>query len=270
MRFQLFFFIIFFSTISLSDVRRNADLIFIEGEIHSGDSETFRSLVQKAHLDGEKRIIVHLNSPGGSFLDALEIGKFVRNNYLPTFVNNPFIEDEAICASSCFFILSAGVKRLPLDKKHKATGEYYPSIYLHRPFYRPDVYSSMAIDDAMSKFSDLQNMATVFLNSMGVPHGLIEKLLNTSSDEAYPLSSEDFNSVIGRHPPFIEEMLLAQCGKMPHHELSDLLKSYRESANLSEGYIEYLRKKDSKITKCEHDYFDRIQFEALKKTFDKR
>lgn len=77
------------------------DSILIQGEI---DRETFTKFTEALRQAPRARIV--LDSPGGSVLPALEIGRIIRDRRLAT-----FIPDRALCASACGLIWLAGAPR---------------------------------------------------------------------------------------------------------------------------------------------------------------
>jgi hypothetical protein len=74
------------------------DLITITGEIQSGDELKFKQLSLAYN-----KAVVALDSPGGSLIPALEIGKVIKINEHPTVV-----VDGSICTSACALIWVAG------------------------------------------------------------------------------------------------------------------------------------------------------------------
>ena len=76
-------------------------LIFIVGEITKLDGEKFENIaIRTAHGGGV------LNSPGGSVLAGINIGKVIQLRGYDTAV-----PEGATCASACGFIWLAGTKR---------------------------------------------------------------------------------------------------------------------------------------------------------------
>lgn len=81
----------------------SGDFVFItlEGEIFAGDEKKFT----QAALQNDMAIVV-LNSPGGSTLAGVEIGKAIRLKGYFTYV-----PADALCASACGYVWLAGVQR---------------------------------------------------------------------------------------------------------------------------------------------------------------
>ena len=90
-----------------AEVRVNPDpsgdfvFIAVEGEIFAGDEKKFT----QAALQNDMAIVV-LNSPGGSTLAGVEIGKAIRLKGYFTYV-----PADALCASACGYVWLAGVQR---------------------------------------------------------------------------------------------------------------------------------------------------------------
>ena len=81
----------------------NVTVVKIEGRIIPGDSSEFARIA--GSLAG--RVLVVLNSPGGTLLDGLVIGETINHKGYYTGV-----ADSAVCTSSCGLIWLAGKVRL--------------------------------------------------------------------------------------------------------------------------------------------------------------
>lgn len=81
----------------------SGDFVFItiEGELFAGDEKKFT----QAALQNDMAVVV-LNSPGGSTLAGVEIGKAIRLKGYFTYV-----PADALCASACGYVWLAGVQR---------------------------------------------------------------------------------------------------------------------------------------------------------------
>ena len=75
--------------------------ILIQGEINRDTLTQFQEALREA-----PRARIILDSPGGSVLPALEIGRIIRERRLST-----FIPDRTLCASACGLIWLAGAPR---------------------------------------------------------------------------------------------------------------------------------------------------------------
>ena len=79
----------------------NLYFFYIDGQINQEDGQRFKQVSQNI-----KKAVVILNSPGGSVLGGLEIGRIIRENKFYTAVPN-----KTVCVSSCALIWLAGEKR---------------------------------------------------------------------------------------------------------------------------------------------------------------
>lgn len=79
----------------------NTYFLVISGTIEKDDDIKFKNVAS-----GISNAIVILDSPGGSLMPGMEIGRYVRSNGFVTAV-----PDKTLCASSCALIWVAGAKR---------------------------------------------------------------------------------------------------------------------------------------------------------------
>lgn len=97
----------FFLDVHSADISRNryentnTYFVIVSGTIEKDDDVKF-----KAIASGLSDAIVILDSPGGSLIPGMEIGRFVRANGFFTAV-----PENTLCASSCALIWVAGTKR---------------------------------------------------------------------------------------------------------------------------------------------------------------
>jgi hypothetical protein len=136
----------YLASVALSDAAdiKNEDgsglgKVVLEGTIVSGDYDKLLSFV-----DANEARSIYLASPGGSVTEAIKIGRLVRALKLETIVpvqvggdlrekltewhklTNP--KANYMCASACFFVFVAGVKR----RDHDLLGD--PILGIHRPY----------------------------------------------------------------------------------------------------------------------------------------
>ena len=143
--------------------------ITMEGEIKQGDYAAFLPLV----LSTKGANTVFLASPGGDFLEALRVGRLIRRLKMQVWA--PQLRDLSIvklddmannvCASSCFFIYIAGIKR---------TGN---EIGVHRPYLPKEAYKSMGLTEAEQSYALVEKLVFEYLAEMSVPPGYGYKLL---------------------------------------------------------------------------------------------
>ena len=83
-------------------------LVYVSGSIEAGDTERFASFITRNNVTDA---LVILNSPGGSLMESLKFGQFVRNRHFDTDVGAQGNWSNSICASACSYIFAGGVYR---------------------------------------------------------------------------------------------------------------------------------------------------------------
>jgi len=89
------------ASVQHSRLEGGAEGIYVTGEIFEADQATFAALAEQY-----PRAVLFLDSPGGSLVPAIEIGKLVRQKGYATVVL-----DEGTCSSACALIWLAGKPR---------------------------------------------------------------------------------------------------------------------------------------------------------------
>jgi hypothetical protein len=98
--------------------KRNA--VFISGEIIKGDFDKFKNALNK--INNDKPVMVLLDGPGGSLIDAIQIGLAINKLKYDT------VAYRGICASACAYIWLAGARAIiDMDRDAK--------IGFHSPYY---------------------------------------------------------------------------------------------------------------------------------------
>jgi hypothetical protein len=246
--------------------------LLLKGAILPGDGERFAKILRQSHpfLD-----MVSLWSPGGSVEDAMKIGRLIRKGLIetqaPSSFNSSYIDPatgslkerpgwgeltsvrnasdckgyNCHCASACFLIWAAGVKRI---------GEV---LGLHRPTIEATAFAKLPPDRAGVLYRQLLSDIGRYLDEMEIPRRFIEIMTNTSSKdvrwlsprEAQPSPKED------NRPPSIAEWLASSCGAMTKSEkdMFDPWHVYRPSPYNQQGWKlqDQLTTKRRQIDDCE-------------------
>ena len=90
------------------------DYVYAEGEISDGAAERLAAFVQREGIQGAK---VFFNSPGGSLVEGIKLGRLIRalgfdteiGAYSPDY--DADASRQAICASACAYSFAGGVNR---------------------------------------------------------------------------------------------------------------------------------------------------------------
>lgn len=151
-------------------------IMSVEGTISPGDAARFAEALEEATTSAAgPPVFVALHSPGGSLVDALEIGRAVREAELNTLV----VADGA-CLSACPTILFGGVER------HVSAKAW---IGMHQS-YLSDV-TMVTTRRAVEEVQSIQAEAIGFARDMGVDPAVHIHALATPPDEIYYLVPDE-------------------------------------------------------------------------------
>lgn len=179
--------------------------ITIEGPIEIGDFDRFVTQIFQSNQKGGPGP-VYLASPGGNFVEAMRIGHLIRELKLTVFA--PEVKDHPwsrlkrlennLCASSCFFIYAAGVQRFG-----KILG-------VHRPYLSKKDYEDLTLDAAANTHSNIQDISSAYLRTMGVPSSISEKIMAVSSEQIKWLTNAEVDELYGLISEY-QEWFKARC-----------------------------------------------------------
>ncbi len=193
--------------------------IVIEGEIMKGDYKRF---IKKINQNNGKISNVYIFSPGGNFSEAIKIGRAIRKLELTTVVpsqsedGQPLCDSlktfrnfvtvpkdyNCICAGSCFFIFIGGVNR--------AGGH----IVVHRPYFDKNEFGQLSEEDARNKFIARQKFAREYMQEMGVPKHIQDKILGTRPEKAMELDYKTVRTYFHGDIPYRHEWRQAKCAEV--------------------------------------------------------
>lgn len=170
--------------------------IMIEGEIVEGDYAKFEKLVMQIFNPG----VVWLASPGGDLVEAMRIGRLIRELKLSVWAPPksgplfPMVDSKrnAVCASACFFIYAAGVER-----KGEVLG-------IHRPYMSASAYRRMGLDEAALRQSVAMKVSGDYLREMGISSALVERMNGIGSEKIVWLTESEASDLTGFIPEYTE------------------------------------------------------------------
>lgn len=177
------------------------EYIRVRGPIELGDAEKLRRLIISDRTRARRALGVMLESPGGSVDEAMKIGRIVRTMFYSA-QSGGFGKSAgpgSICASACFLIYVAAVKR----------EAYENTLGIHRIYVRPNT-SSMTAARAAEMLRSANKAVRDYLEEMDVPLKFIDRMRASSSLEIDWLSMSDALD-LGLFAPFWEEYLVQQC-----------------------------------------------------------
>jgi hypothetical protein len=164
----------------------------LRGKIIAGDYEKVRQALRDSwpHLTE-----INLDSPGGSVLEALKIGRLLRKYLITATVSRaeaqhppsapgpappfdpskpytvlPAPSDSWVCASACALIWFGGVER---------SG----TVGLHRPRITDPDFASASPEEATKRYRLLLSAIEAYLTEMEAPRPIIDQMLATGSSE---------------------------------------------------------------------------------------
>lgn len=100
--------------------------IRVDGEVRAGDSAKIESFVNQLRYSDDLRIHVSFNSPGGSLVEGLKIGRYLAD--LPVTVTTNVTRDLATpgdCASACVFAYMGGQYRYLFPGSRLGVHQFY-------------------------------------------------------------------------------------------------------------------------------------------------
>jgi hypothetical protein len=241
-----------------ADIKFNGNIIEFSGEIKKGDYDNYLNLIVNHQ---SIPITVYLDSPGGDVSEAISIGKMMRKSLSQSIINK-----NGQCNSACFLIWASAVRRFPSQSSIDFNG-YIGKIGLHRPFYEHSAYSELNTTKAKEEYKKLEAYVKSYLNEINIPSDIVEIMFRMKSTDAYFIIDTDLIEKIGQEAPFFEEWLIAKCGELTEKESIDAAimtgASYMQIkgdkipkaaattlASMSDGYKDYLRKKNVTINTC--------------------
>jgi len=262
MQMALILFFIFFTTNSSAAVEcQKNESPWIQGKIVKGDLAKLLSCLNVFIANGLPKETLHgkfrhkkigwvwFNSEGGDVDEAMKIGRFLRESLADVGVSEQ-------CSSACYLAIVGSVKiTAPFAK-----------IGIHRVFFDSETLKQTDVKDYESYYNELKKGIRQYCYDMDVPTPIVEKMFSISSREIYYLSG---NEQVQKHPAY-EEWINSKCpdsliGKEKEDHKAYVRAGFRNMADHSEGYIEYLRQKNSNYEKCE----DTVRWAQFEKTVAK-
>jgi ATP-dependent protease ClpP protease subunit len=235
------------------DVTRTMDnesTVFLTGPIVQGD---LKKIIAAVIPPATFPKYFTLDSQGGDIIEAMAIGRFVRETASGTHVTKN-------CASACVFILIAGVSR---------TASLDAAVGLHRPYYEPTKFAGLSLSDAEKKYKVLHEFTRHYLEEMEMPTAYIEKMFSISSDDVYYLTTQDKDRLLVE-PSAYSEWIRAKCSP-PTASETELFKArgfnifdiYVDHPPTDPAFVAFISKYDQ-AEKCESDLVRDVRQEVLR------
>jgi len=105
------------------------EVLLLSGSIENGDTSRLAGFLSE---QTEQPKVVALHSPGGSVLEALQIGRLLRDKSIET-----IIFPRSICLSSCPYVFAGGVERTAFGSSVVGLHQHY----FEQPRFLPIVWA---------------------------------------------------------------------------------------------------------------------------------
>lgn len=168
--------------------------IYANGEITEGTTERLIALVRENRINAAK---VHFNSPGGSLIEGIKLGRALRtlgfNTTIGIHSSDPRLESDntSICASACAYAFAGGVNRY--------VNEYTGKLGIHQ-FYSGSRVASISGETAQA----YSGLIVAYLDEMGVDAKAFTLAAMTTS-----------NDMVWLTPELAEELRFSNNGSTP-------------------------------------------------------
>lgn len=164
--------------------------IRITGAITRGDYDRFKAILRTSE---PYTFGVQITSPGGGLYEGMKIGNLIRQRLLTTETasviagRNVMISgsdinclgDDCICASTCFVVWAAGVKR---------SGD---ALMVHRPRHTSGSFGYKPAEQARSEYLKVLSDIAEYLSQMEISTKYVDLLNSTASADSLTLSADD-------------------------------------------------------------------------------
>lgn len=159
--------------------------LYIKGTISKGDTSKLDLILQKIKgkfgvesCNSSWPMTVHLESEGGSVDQAMELGRYIRENELSTHVSW-----TNKCYSSCALIFAGGVRRTDVNR----------GIGIHRPYFY-DLKDKLTPIQVRQEIDSLNKKIEDYLQEMDISKNLLDAMLATPPNEIKVLSESELKS----------------------------------------------------------------------------
>lgn len=116
------------------------------------------------------------------------------------------------CYSACVLLFWGGVKKDISDNSWlDSTGPDMPVMGLHRAFYDQTYFKGLDPTEAYLAFERPKDAVSVYLQRMGAPNDLVDRMYRTASSELELVPAKQFSGWFAREEPYYHEWLEARC-----------------------------------------------------------
>jgi hypothetical protein len=145
-------------------------IVVLNGEIDKGDADSLKHLIKTESEAGRTVHAIRLNSAGGKLVEGIVLAAIVKSGKMATSILN-----EAKCASACFIVFAAGTEKF---------ASYGALVGVHG-----------ASDKSGRESGDATVVMARVVKELGVPPGIIGKMVVTPPNKIVWLSADDLRSM---------------------------------------------------------------------------
>jgi hypothetical protein len=168
----------------------------VEGEIVSATVEQVRKLLAvRRAIEVDYSESFSINSPGGSVVAAMEIGRMFRNDRAYIIVN-----PNDSCVSACVLILAGAVDRW-LRKPAR--------IGIHRPYLDTSPQKRLTADEVRESYGRLLQDLRAYLREMNVSERLADDMLAVEPEKVHYLTEAELKMYSLAGPDPVEQQTRA-------------------------------------------------------------
>ncbi len=112
-----------------------------------------------------------------------------------------------MCASACFFIFVAGIKR----EMENPLSANVPILGIHRPYLSDDDLNAMTGEQAISSANQIRPLVESYLKEMNVPTKYAELMHSISKDQMRWIKPAEFRADFEGPIPELNDWISARC-----------------------------------------------------------
>jgi len=211
---------------ALENLRVFRGVLILEGKIESGDYLSVRNFLRDESNFKKISGGVFLASPGGSVLEALKIGRLIRELRLSTEapaspppdrrdISAPLIRGRDLsnpgrygCTSACFFLYVAGIYR---------TLNWAGRLGIHQPRME-QIREGLTEGDIANASARVRNAIKDYMESMNVPEKYLDLMYSVPPNEVRWITQEEFDADLKGYVPEVRKTLNERCGSLNEAE----------------------------------------------------
>jgi uncharacterized protein len=137
------------------NLERSSCEIRVSGYIEQGDLAKFKSALPKGYVVGKAGPTMCLNSPGGDFVEGLDIAQYVADGF------STYLEQGATCGSACSWIFMAGTNQSTGGSSLSRAMHVGSNLVFHAPYLDSSAFhnnpamqqQSASLDDVIKAYN---------------------------------------------------------------------------------------------------------------------